>query len=322
MRRAGTNTGVDVFALLERFKNHVFKSEREGAPAVDLRTFSRPTADDELLVEGLCLPRRHSAILFGDGGTAKSYIALLLAGRLALQGFNVGFADWELAGEEHRDRLERLFGPDMPRIMYLRCERPLTIEVDRLKRLVREHAIQYLFYDSIAFACDGPPEAAEVAGRYFRAVREVGVGSLHVAHVTKGDDNDKRPFGSAFWHNGARCTWNIQLAEPKPDGSFQLGLYNRKTNLGPRRRPVSFLVTFTRERTVFGPADISDAPDLGGKLSIRHRLIPLLKRGSMSVEALAEAIDERSDSVRKTLVRHPKVFVRLGDDQFGLLQTT
>ena len=321
-QRANTNGSVDWFKLLEEFCQRVFQAEREGDPAIDLRTFPKPAADDELAIDGLALPRRHPSIIFGDGGTSKSLLALMILGRLAQRGLNVALCDWEMSGEDHRERLEHLFGPDMPRILYLRCERPLTVEADRIRRVVRENKMDYVAYDSVAFACDGPPEAAETAGRYFRAIREIGPGSVHLAHVTKGEDNDKRPFGSAFWHNGARSTWNIQAAEPTPDGSFQVALYNRKTNLSAIRRPVSYVVQFSNDRAEFRPADIADSPDLAGKLTIRQRLIPLLKRGSMSIEALAEALDERPDSVRKTLVRNYKVFTYVGGDQYGLLQRT
>ena len=82
--------------------------------------------------------------------------------------------------------------------MYARCERPLVYEADRLARIVREHDISYAIFDSVAFACDGPPEAAEVAGRYFRAVRQLGIGSLQIAHISKAENGDKKPFGSAL----------------------------------------------------------------------------------------------------------------------------
>ena len=71
-------------------------------------------------------PRRHPTIIFGDGGATKSYTALYLAGRMAEQGMVVALFDWELAGEDHRDRLERLFGVLMPQVYYARCERPLA----------------------------------------------------------------------------------------------------------------------------------------------------------------------------------------------------
>ena len=180
-------------------------------------------------VDGLALPKHHPSILFGDGGTGKSYLALYLAGRMAEKGVSVMLADWELCGDDHRDRLERLFPDGMPRILYARCEKPLDFEADRLRRVVKENGIQFSVFDSIAFASDGPPEAAEVAGRYFRAVRQIGGGSLHVAHVTNGENADKKPFGSAFWSNGARATWYVKQDEASAGSdALQIGLFNRK----------------------------------------------------------------------------------------------
>src|SRR5262245_32488918 len=238
--RAQTNGTVDWFGLLEDFCQRVHQAEREGNPAIDLRTVARPERDD-INIEGFVFPRRHVSIVFGDGGAAKSYTGLYIAGNLALRGLKIGLFDWELCGEDHRERLERLFGSDMPQIFYCRCERPLTAETDRLRRIVREHQIDYAMYDSVAFACDGPPEAAEVAGRYFRAVREIGCGSLHIAHVNKSEENDRKPFGSSFWHNGARSTWFVQGVASGEDSTLRLGFYNRKANLGPLQPALSFV---------------------------------------------------------------------------------
>jgi hypothetical protein len=129
--------------------------------------------------------------------------------------------------------LERLFRHEMPRISYCRCEHPLTFEVDRLRRIRKEHNIDFAFYDSVAFACDGRPEDAEVAARDFRAVREIGCGSLHIAHVNKSEEHDRKPFGSSFWHNGARSTLFVRAVEQTGDDKIlRLGFFNRKSNLG------------------------------------------------------------------------------------------
>src|SRR5262249_45837357 len=149
-----------------------------------------------------------------------------------------------------------------------RCERPLTAEADRLCRVVQDNQLGYIVFDSIAFACDGKPEDAEVASRYFRAVREIGCGSLPIAPVTKGENNVMTPFGSTFLHNGARSTWFIQRVEPAGDDTaLRLGLYNRKANLGPLRSAVSYVVRFTADRTEFERAEIADNPDLAAKLT-------------------------------------------------------
>jgi hypothetical protein len=92
---------VDWLGLLEEFAQRVLAAERAGGPAVSLRELPRPTRDETLEVEGLPLLPRHPVILFGDGGAAKSYIALYLAGRLAERDHRVGLFNWELAGEDH-----------------------------------------------------------------------------------------------------------------------------------------------------------------------------------------------------------------------------
>ncbi len=315
-QRASTNGEFDWFALLEEFCQRVFEAERAGEPAVDLRTLPRPDPD-EILVEGLVFPKRHPSIIFGDGGSAKSLTALFLAGRLAQGGMVVALFDWELCGEDHRERLERLFSAGMPKILYCRCERPLITEADRLQRITRDERIEYAIFDSIAFACDGPPEAAEVASRYFRAVRQIGCGSLHVAHVTKSENNDQRPFGSAFWHNGARSTWYVQAAEPT-DGTMRLGLFHRKANLGPLRPAVSYLINFLPNKTEFHQAGIAESPDLADKLSVRSRMILLLKRGSLTSNEIADHTGADLETVRRTARRYKNDFIALSGDRVGL----
>jgi len=317
--------GIDWFGLVEEVCQRVFQAEREGEPDVDLRTLPRPQPDDEIRVQGLSFPRRHPSILFGDGGAAKSYTALFIAGILAHKGLSVALFDWELCGEDHRDRLERLFGPDsMPVIRYALCERPLTAEVDRLRRIVRQRKIDYAIYDSVAPACDGPPEAAEVASRYFRAVREIGagIGSLHIAHVNKtGDTSEYKPFGSTFWHNLARCTWFVKAVEQAGnDATLTLGFYNRKSNLGAIQPPVSYLVRFGA-LTTFTTVDIADSPELAGKLTIKQRMYQLLKRGAMSISDIATELDASYDTVSKSVHRNPRHFVVLEGGKVGLRTT-
>src|SRR5262249_13708807 len=319
--RAKAKGGVDCSGLFELFCKKVFEAERTGDPFVRLRDLPRPERNDDIHVEGLTFPSRHPSILFGDGGSAKSYVALYLAGVLAQRGLSVALFDWELCGEDHRDRYERLFGAEMPaNVWYRRCERPLTIEVDSLRAGVREHQVAYAIFDSIAFACDGRPEDAEVASRYFRAVRSINCGSLHIAHVNKSEENDKKPFGSSFWHNGARSTWNIQAVEQAGDGTLRLGFFNRKANLGPLRQAVGYVLTFTPETTEFRRIDVADSPDLAGKLSIRQRMIHLLRQGgSMPAEEIAVEIEADVETVKREARRRKHDFVVLAGGRITLL---
>lgn len=322
--RANTRD-LDWSALLEEFCQRVLHADRNGQPAVDLRTLPRPEANDNVSVEGFSFPRRHPTIIFGDGGDAKSYTGLYLAGRMAQAGMRVALFDWELAGEDHRDRLERLFAEHMPLITYARCERPLVHEADRLRRIVRDNNIEFAVFDSIAFACDGPPEAAEVAGRYFRAVRAIGIGSLHIAHVSKAEGADQKPFGSAFWHNGARSTWFAKKAKESTEGSTEIldvGFYNRKANLARLQAPLAFTIKFTGEHTIFHPSEAADNPDLAGQLTVRQRMAYLLKRGAMTPQAIAEEIQAEVETVTRTARRHKNLFTVLDGGRLALLERT
>jgi hypothetical protein len=312
---------VDWVALVEEFCQKVLHADRAGQPAVDLRTLPPPAAEDILQVEGFHLSRRHPTILFGDGGAAKSYLGLYLAGCLAERGIRVLYCDWELAPEDHRVRLERLFWDGMPRILYARCDRPLVYEADRLRRIVREHDIEFSIYDSVGFACDGPPEAAEVAGRYFRAVRQIGGGSLHTAHISKGDNSDQKPFGSVFWHNMARSTWYAQLVNSESNSdTLSLGLFNRKANLERLQAPIGFTVTFSDSRTTFRRADVADSPELAGQLSVRQRMAALLRKGAMTPDEIAQEINAKAETVNRTARRCKNLFILLPGGKWGLLE--
>lgn len=316
--RSHTNGDIDWFGLLEEFTQRVFQAEREGDPSIDLRDVPRPAPDNLIRVFGLAFPSQHPSILFGDGGSMKSYTALLILGELARAGRSVALFDWELGAEDHRERLELLYGTDMPKIQYVRCERPLVAEADRLRRIVKEHNIQYAVYDSVAFACDGPPEAAEIAGKYFRCLREIRCGSLHIAHISKNENSDMKPFGSSFWHNGARSTWNCQAQEPDHAGRISLGFWNRKTNLGPLFKPTAVSVHFERDRTYFEYTEIAGNSEFAEKLSIRQRMNHLLKRGARTPEEIAEELGAKLESVQRKIRDYKHEFVVIEGGRIGL----
>jgi hypothetical protein len=304
---------IDWFGLLEEFCGRVLAAERIGQPAVHLRDLERPAPDQDFEIDGLRLLAQQPVFWFGDGGCGKSLLALYCGGQLARRGLRVGFFDWEFSGDEHRDRLERLFGPDMPDLIYARCDRPLVAEVDRLRRIVQDERLAYIIHDSVAFACDGPPEAAEVASAYFRAVRSLGVGSLHVAHTTKGEGGEQKPFGSVFWHNGARATWYAQRADESPDGrQITIGLFNRKANTGPLRAAVGFELSFDADRTCIRRVDLADVQDFAAKLPLWQRMAHTLRRGPMTMAALAEDLDAKVATVERAVDRSKgRLFARV-----------
>ncbi len=324
--RARTRNTVDWHGLAEAFCQRVLKAEREGTPAVVLRELPKTVAEDAFTIEGLCLPSKHASIVFGDGGTGKSYLLLYVGGVLARAGLRVLYLDWELDAHTHRDRLERLFGPDLPDVRYVRCERPMVYEVDRLAKIIERDEIEYGLFDSVGFACDGPPEAAESALGYFRAVRQLRIGGLHSAHTrrkTQGDvaEHERQPFGSAFWHNAARSTWFVKLAATDGD-TITIGLFHRKTNLGRLQPAVGFEIDFSDDRTEFRPIDVRSVDALSAELPLNDRIREVLRHGSCTVVEILERLglgqgERQANSVRAAL-RRGRQFTRLPKTDDGI----
>ena len=161
----------------------------------------------------------------------------------------------------------------------------------------------------MGYACDGPPEEAEQAMRYFQALRTLGpIGSLHVAHVRGGEGGDQRPFGSMFWANSARATWNIKPASREADDNrLQVALHHRKYNTSGRMRSVGFEIAFHEDETTVRSIELGRVPDLAAQLALGERVRLVLEKGPLTREELrAELEDVKDDTLRKVLNREKK----------------
>ena len=313
---------VDWAGIVEDFCQRVLLAEREGEPAVDLADVPARQTDTCITVDGFPVLKHHPVILFGDGGACKSYLALYLAWKLTERGETVIYADWELDAADHRERLESIAGP-FRGIKYVRCRLPLREETERLRRTAREEGATYLICDSIALGCDGPPESAEVAMRYFQCLRRIGLGCLLIAHVSKAEDGEKKPFGSAFWHNSARATRFAKRAEQVgSENIVQVALFNRKANLGALRPPLGFELRFEAGRTTIRRTDAAEIGEFADKMTVGQRMAHLLKGGAMSVAEIAERLQVEESTIRTTMSRKKGIFLRLPDGRIALADRT
>lgn len=317
--------GLDWVGAIETLALRVARAEAEGTPIKALASYPRPAPTETWEVIGLPLLRQHPMILFGDGGSAKSYLALHIAATLAGRGVRCLYADWEFSPEDHRERLERLTGESMPQetLHYVRCTAPLVSEVQRLQRHIVEHRIEYIVCDSIAFAVPGRPEDAEHASAYFRATRYLGIGSLHLAHTTKSlEHGTDKPFGSVFWSNGARSVWFVKRAGEQGDTAnvVEVALSHKKSNTGRRLPTVGVRLHFSAERTRVEAFDVAESAELSSVLPIWQRIRALVSTRPFTVEELAEELSAKPDSVKR-IVRKFDMFHRGADDKVRLATT-
>ena len=314
----GEAQALDWDTYLERFVNQVIKSERLGDPLVELSDVVLSDAN-RYLIPGL-ISAEETTIWFGDGGSMKSYLALA-AGATISSGVSdfmgvrpterrkVGYVDWEWGAQAHRRRLGRMANTDgrMAPMSYIRCDRPLTHEVPRLQRLVHEHHLGFLILDSIVFGCDGPAENSDTAGRYIMAVRQLGVPCLLIAHITKSEDGDKKPFGSAFWSNSARLTWFIRKSGEYGNQTV-VGMFNRKNNDDRNLEPTAFRFDFDDEKgkTAIVPASVDEManePDIASKMSMRTRIIAAIRSEPKTMVQIATELGVTVQDVSKPILR-------------------
>ncbi len=312
--------GPDWALLMEAACWKVIEAQRRGRPAVLLRDVTEPPAAGWLIPP--ILSAADPAILFGDGGRGKSYLALALAASVhsgrALAGLEVrqpiriAYLDWEWSEWPHYRRLRALWGPgELPDFLYVPCaaEGPLSHQVDRLRRILSQHQVGYVVIDSVALACDGPPEEAQSALGFFQALAQLEAGALLVGHVNRQGDTEK-PFGSAFWHNSARSTWYVDRVQEVEGTSFDLGLYQKKHNDGAPAAPIGLRFDFTGDLTTIRRIDLLEVPELAPGLPLKARIQHELAGGPLKVYELAELLDAKPDSVDRTLRRYGWLFER------------
>jgi hypothetical protein len=325
-------------SLLEPSSWRVVDAYRQGRPGILLRE-AKPPPGGSAVLPPLLLARQNVAG-FGDGGTLKSYFALaagvsIHTGREVIPGLRptatmpVAYLDWEWDEWEHKKRLRALW-PDrvaddqLPGLVYVPCqaEGPLVHQIDRLRRIFAQHHIGYAILDSVALACAGPPEDAQVALAFFQALARLEVGSFLLAHVNRSGDSQK-PFGSAFWHNSARATWNFQRVQEEESSELDLGLFHRKANAGPRQRPIGlhFSMALDREgeplRTIITRADLNEVPELAKGIPLKDRIVVAIRPGALTIKELADRLDVAPEVIRMTVKRHTgKTFTIISGDPY------
>jgi hypothetical protein len=246
---------------LEETFTRTVRTWRTGQPVVDLADVL-PRGGSPYLVTRL-LPRGETTVIFGDGGTLKSALALATAlavctgtplarGLVPTATSNVLLVDYETSDEEQHDRLSSMargWGLDsIPRgIYYLGQARSVVDDISRFRREVARNDIGFLITDSLLPAAGDDAKDDRVAVATMNALRSLGpeVTRLAITHITKAAAADRAgratPYGNVMWQNLARSAWEVRLAESqREENAAYVGLYHPQGQprpLVPPHRP-------------------------------------------------------------------------------------
>lgn len=302
---------IDWLRLLEEFCGRVLEADADGDPAVWLDRVTPSTAPVHFEVDGLELTRRHPNMLFGESDTLKSWMLLRVLGELARRGINVALLDWELDEDAYAVRLHMLWGDTPPPILYVACRKPLELEADRIQREFHTHQIVFTGLDSVVPACGGGnPNDADVANQLVGTLRQFDVGSLLVAHVPKNaavQKGDEKPFGSQFWFALCRAIWFVARTTSDP---VVTGYYHRKTSLSRKRPAFGLTWQFSETAVTVTPAAVADVPELADRQTTKDRLRDLLRAGPLTPAHVADQLDLKPDTLKKTVQRFPMLFTK------------
>jgi hypothetical protein len=224
------------------------------------------------LLDGL-IPEGYPTLLHGDGGVAKSMIALSFGlavarggrgvrwlGRHVGGGGAVLYADFELDAAEQRRRVNRLARaeglervPDSFRYMSA-LGHPAREAFGAALEECREHGVRLLIVDSYGVALQGDAGAArDVIGfnqEVLEPFRAAGVTVLIVDHQSRlqvGERyQNKSAFGSVYKTNLCRSVIQAEAKE-RGEGTLTVRLRQKKHNFGPLAAPFDAELTFTEE---------------------------------------------------------------------------
>jgi len=173
-------------------------------------------------------------ILYGTGGTGKGVVAAEWAVELVADpdfGADVLVIDYEQhakwewrprvrrflerldSAEERAAGLERIwiYQPNFP---IWRVAKGIRDELDL--RISEGRPVGYVIVDSVSYAVgDLEAEKSSTATKYTKALHVIDMPCLSLAHTTKADADPRYPFGSVYWHNGARVTMSLVGDGPK-----------------------------------------------------------------------------------------------------------
>ena len=311
------STMIPWIVLLRKACGLVIRRHRRGEPPAHL---NRHTMIEPLTYAvNPLVPRRKAIIVYADGGTGKSTLALMIAMSVATGTGVAGFSalkgralylDWEDDIDVHARRLQaiRAGHPELDEadIQYQRCSEPLTKLTHDLVRTIQKEQITFVVIDSL-LASMGGDASAEAVGKFFAAIRLFQTETLLIGHTPKTIAEGQAHatvYGSVFNQNFARSVWELKTEQEVGDNSAILGLFHRKSNLMRKHPPIGLQVTHNPDGTFirYESFDLAKTAELVTALPLPNRIRTLLEDGNpRTSQQIADELGAKLGSVKSTL---------------------
>ena len=331
---------VEWTEILEQVSVQSIAEFERGEPMLEL--YGGDNAVKPLYILRPFLVDKFPSILFGDPSSGKTTFALLLALTVTLpwednplnlqapsRPHHVGYLDWETGqqGIEWQWQTVQLgAGTGGVPLWYRRCHAPLSDDIDTIREYITENDISVIIIDSLALAAGGELKDTSSPLAFFRALGQLNVTSLSLAHTPKEKEN-RTIYGNRFFEAEARNTWEIIKQQEAGSAEMTIGLKHRKPLPWDKVMPdMAFNLCFSENGagTIFKPSDPKSIDEFMERLSLESRMLSLLKMDGRprTPTEFAKELGKTTNDIRQVLFRAMRKakpgFVKLEHDKYGL----
>ncbi len=317
--------------LIEIVCVETLRKHRAGEPSVELTGFLDELKPVKYLLEPLIL-EGCPTIIFGDGGSGKSLLALLVSYLVELPHEALGFKtkdeptkvlylDYESTRQDIQERWTKLiagFGhPEATPINYLQCFRPIADMVEQVRNELQRTGCKLIVIDSLLLAAGGNINDSDSASRFYAALRELGVTSLAIAHNAKSEVvQNKTVFGSVFFQNLARSVWECRAEPEVTNDELINSIKCVKANNTAKGQVMGFKFTFSDKAIKVATKSLEDTM-LCNQLPLVAQISSILRLKPAKSATLAEMLGKPENTIRSILSRNNKRFVKLPTGEWG-----
>lgn len=274
--------------------------------------------------------KNKTTVLYGDGGLGKSTLALFIGMAVSI-GYpvlgmrcprqRVLYLDYEDDENTHGSRLKAIQEghPELitAQVDYMTLIEPLHLHVHDILKKIAVTQCRFIVLDSLLCATGGD-SSAEGATKLNLAFRKLNCSVLAVGHVAKGSTDAapaaKTVYGSVFFQNLARSTFEVETHQEIGEGQAEIALTHRKHNLSRAHPSIGIRVVQDEHTTYihYDLCNLEEIPELSRALPLWQRIKQLMESSPpLFEEDIVKALGAPRSAVSGSLCRYRgKYFVQ------------
>ena len=276
-------------------------------------------------------------VIFGEKGVHKTILSLLFSICIYLPWIEnpfelktnahksvVAMLDWESDKKLTMYNVQRLLkGHNLTyyQLNYRRCKLPLADDIDQIAAFLDDKECDTIMIDSLGAACGGDLMKADIALRFFEALRSLNRTSLLIAQTSKNEEGKKTIFGSTYFGYYSRNIFELKKSVDALDkDETKVALFHTEGNYSGKYDPIGFRLNFTPETIKVTREPVTYGEFLE-KINRQQQLLEILKDGPLKNEQIADKLQISQGNVRATTKRlsDKKKIVKTENGAWGLL---